>query len=79
MYSDVIDDRAIVSKNCTFIDQRGRLVQKDLVIKGKDVYGVPTRNDSEQVVLERMKKARESRRKRSNSREKNKLSRKLSR
>jgi len=37
----LLRQRAIVSKNCTFIDERGRLVQKDLIIKGAEVYGVP--------------------------------------
>lgn len=32
-------ERTIVSKNCTFIDERGRLVQQDLIIKGGEVYG----------------------------------------
>lgn len=41
MKSDIINERMIVSKNCTFIDERGRLVQKDLIIKGRDVYGAP--------------------------------------
>lgn len=38
--------RPIVSKNCTFIDDKGRLVQKDLVIKGSDIYGQPRLEDS---------------------------------
>lgn len=51
----------IVSKNCTFIDERGRLVQKDLIIKGKEVYGAPGSNndDSSQYFLERMKRSKE--------------------
>lgn len=35
----IANQQPIISKNCTFIDERGRLVQKDLIIKGKDVYG----------------------------------------
>lgn len=35
MRNNEINSRLIVSKNCTFIDEKGRLVQKDLVIKGQ--------------------------------------------
>lgn len=44
MKEQIINDRVIVSKNCTYIDERGRLVTQDLVIKGKEVYGVPSSN-----------------------------------
>lgn len=47
-----------MSKNCTFIDERGRLVQKDLVIKGRDVYGAPGYECSDQSVLDRMRRSR---------------------
>ena len=47
-----------MSKNCTFIDERGRLVQKDLVIKGRDVYGAPGYECSDQTVLDRMRRSR---------------------
>jgi len=57
-----------VSKNCTFIDENGRLVQKDLVIKGNNVYGVSKMEDSNAYALERMKRAKESHRRRSKSR-----------
>lgn len=37
----IVNERVIVSKNCTYIDERGRLVTQDLVIKGKEVFGIP--------------------------------------
>lgn len=74
-----VNQRTIVSKNCTFIDEKGRLVQRDLVIKGSQVYGAPNYDYSDQSVMDRMNRSREERRKRSSSRDKNKLSRKLSR
>ena len=77
--NDIINPRTIVSKNCTFIDERGRLVQKDLVIKGQQAYGAPGYDTSDQSIMDRMRRSREDRRKRSTSREKNKLSRKVSR
>ena len=55
------------------------MVQKDLVIKGAQVYGAPSYDYSDQSVISRMNRSREERRKRSSSRDKNKLSRKLSR
>ena len=80
MRRDVANERTIVSRNCTFIDERGRLVQKDLVIKGSDVYGVPSQmQDSNQYFLERMRRSKDDRKKRSRSRDKNKLSRANSR
>jgi hypothetical protein len=42
MKQNIINQRVVVSKNCTFIDEKGRLVSKDLVIKGRDVYGIPS-------------------------------------
>lgn len=77
--NDINNQRTIVSKNCTFIDERGRLVQKDLVIKGQQVYGAPGYDTSDQSVMNRMRRSREEKKKRSTSREKSKLSRKLSR
>lgn len=49
--------------------------------RGKEVYGGPriVNEDPNQYVLDRMKRSRDERRKRSKSRERNKLSRKLSR
>ena len=65
----VPNQRAIVSKNCTFIDERGRLVQQDLIIKGKDVYGQNRIDDSTTQAFERMRRTKESHRSRSRSRE----------
>jgi hypothetical protein len=61
--------RAIVSRNCTFIDEKGRLVHQDLVIRGGDVYGVSRNEDSTAQALERMRRTKESRRSRSRSRD----------
>jgi hypothetical protein len=65
----VPNQRPIVSKNCTFIDERGRLVQQDLIIKGRDVYGQSRIDDSTTQALERMRRMKESHRSRSRSRE----------
>ena len=66
------NQRVVVSKNCMFIDERGRLVQKDLVIKGKEVYGRPSALDnSTNDVTDRMRRSREQRRSRSRERENN--------
>jgi hypothetical protein len=54
----IVNQRSIVSKNCTFIDEKGRLVQKDLVIKGKDVYGQSRIEDSTAQAFERMKRTK---------------------
>jgi hypothetical protein len=52
MKEQILNDRVIVSKNCTYIDERGRLVTQDLVIKGKDVYGIPSATKNiEQTVM----------------------------
>ena len=53
-----VPQRPIVSKNCTFIDEKGRLVQKDLVIKGADIYGQPRLEDSSVQAMQRMKRAK---------------------
>lgn len=75
-----MNERMIVSKNCTFIDEKGRLVQKDLIIKGREVYGVPgNAEDSSQYFLDRMRRSRDELKQRSKSRDKNKLSKKGSR
>lgn len=58
MRRDLQNQRTIVSKNCTFIDERGRLVQKDLVIKGAQVYGAPSYDYSDQSVISRMNRSR---------------------
>jgi len=52
MKQQIINDRVIVTKNCTFIDEKGKLVTQDLVIKGKEVYGIPqSQKNIDQVVL----------------------------
>ena len=58
MRNDIIQPRTIVSKNCTFIDEKGRLVQRDLVIKGSQVYGAPQYDYSDQSIMERMNRSR---------------------
>lgn len=64
-----MNQRVIVSKNCMFIDERGRLVKKDLVIRGKEIYGRPSAmEDSNVQVMERMRRSREQRNSRSKSR-----------
>ena len=52
MKEQILNERVIVSKNCTYIDERGRLVTQDLVIKGKDIYGIHSYNKNiEQTVM----------------------------
>lgn len=52
MKQQILNERVIVSKNCTFIDEKGKLVTQDLVIKGKEIYGVPnSQKNIDQVVL----------------------------
>lgn len=52
MKQQILNERVIVSKNCTFIDEKGKLVTQDLVIKGKETYGVPnSQKNIDQVVL----------------------------
>lgn len=67
------EERIIVTKDCTFIDERGRLVKQDLIIKGNQVYGKPTLQNTESEVFERMRRSREGRRSRSKSRESRKV------
>ena len=38
-----LEERVIVCKDTFFIDNKGKLVQKDLVIKGNKTYSKPTK------------------------------------
>ena len=54
-----------MSKNTFFIDNRGQLVQRDLVIKGNKTYSKPTKEFDESIAYNRLRKSREKRKSRS--------------
>ena len=63
-----IDERVIVSKNTFFINEQGKLVHQDLVIKGDKYYGKPAKDFDESIVYNRLKRSREKRKSRSRER-----------
>lgn len=63
-----INSKTFISKDVSFIDEKGRLVRKDLIIKGNKVSsGVESKFD-EQKVFNRMRNSREKRRSKSRER-----------
>ena len=62
------ESRTIVSKDVCFIDEKGRLVRKDIIIRGNRMESGGDSTFDENKVLNRMRQSREKRREKSRER-----------